>query len=120
VVYFTGGDAMVKKSSTKARQKSSRTNRWYDNHPKLARYLEEFKDMRQKSRDRLVKGVMDIIRDRNPKILEDFLLDFPLDLNRRRWYDSDPYLWLIFNGLAYADADLLSDVTAYLADNATK
>jgi hypothetical protein len=44
-------------------------------------------------------------------------MDFPLDINRRRWYDKDPYLWLIMNGLKYASDELLASVTKYLSVN---
>ncbi|MBD3315115.1 MAG: hypothetical protein GF344_04965 [Chitinivibrionales bacterium] len=91
--------------------------RWYDKYPELAGYLEQFREMSQSRRDKLVKGIVEIVRKSNPTIFEDFLLDFPLDFNRRRWYDKDPYLWLLFNGLAYADIDLLSAVTRYLREN---
>jgi hypothetical protein len=92
--------------------------RWYDRYPELARYLEEFRRMSRHRRDELIGGVMAIVKESASSIFDDFLLDFPLDLNRRRWYDRDPYLWLLFNGLAYADRELLDAVTRYLRANA--
>lgn len=91
--------------------------RWYDKHPELAQYLERFRTMEVKRRDTLVKGIVALARKSAPSIFEDFLLDFPLDLHRRRWYDRDPYLWLMFNGLAYAKEDVVGAVTRYLREN---
>ncbi len=92
--------------------------RWYDKHPKLARCLECLKEMESKARDRLVQEVIELINSSNARhVMEDFVMEFPLDIYRRRWYDQDPYLWLIFNSLRYADKVLLGKVTKYLQSN---
>lgn len=91
-------------------------NRWYDEYEKLGRYIDSMKNMRAAHRDHLVKGVMMIIRRHNPNLLERFVLDFPLDLSRQRWYDKDPYLWLTINGLQHGDPDLLQTVALYLEE----
>lgn len=89
-------------------------HRWYDKHKNLARHLEKFKGMETRRRNRIVRDVLKIVREMNPGILEEFLLDFPLDVIRRRWYDEDPYLWLLFNGLEHADQPLLERITNHL------
>jgi len=33
---------------------------------------------------------------------------------KRRWYDQNPYCWLIINGLKYADDIFLQKVIDYL------
>jgi hypothetical protein len=91
--------------------------RWYDKHPKLARQIEAFKTMQPHLRDKLIADVMGLVKANNPGLLEDFILDFPLDLFRRRWYDKDPYLWLLVNGLKYADPPLLKKVMMYLNEH---
>jgi hypothetical protein len=70
-----------------------------------------------KQRDAVISGVMEIIKRISPHLLERYVLDFPLDIKRRRWYDRDPYLWLLFNGLKYADKQLLTKVTSFLKKN---
>jgi hypothetical protein len=89
-------------------------NRWYDKHKKLASLLEKFKGMRPARRDRLVAGVITAVKEVSPDLLEKDVMKYPLDFQRRRWYDADPYLWLIFNGLSNADGKLLIKVTAFL------
>ncbi len=90
--------------------------RWYDKYEKLGRYIDEMKDMKTEYRDHLIKGVMGIIRKHNPDLLENFVMDFPLNFTRQRWYDKDPYLWLTINGLQHGEPDLLETVALYLEE----
>lgn len=92
-----------------------RIRRWYDKYILLAKYLDSLKNLDFKKRDKLIRGVMYRIKDSNPQLLQKFVLDFPLTIKRQRWYDTDPYLWLIVNGLKYADHKLIKQVIAYLA-----
>jgi hypothetical protein len=92
-----------------------RTMRWYDKHPALAKLLEGLNGLSGDGRDEIISGIMLLIKQNAPNLLERYVLDFPLDIQRRRWYDNDPYLWLIFNGLQYADKPLLEKVTKFLA-----
>jgi hypothetical protein len=89
--------------------------RWYDQYPKLAKSLESLNGLEEIRRDEIISGIMLLIKRNAPNLLERYVLDFPLDLQRRRWYDKDPYLWLIFNGLQYASTSLLEKVTMLLA-----
>jgi hypothetical protein len=91
------------------------SKRWYDAHEAFAIQLETLKTAAVKSRDQTVAGVLDIIAADAPDLLEKYLLDFPLDQKKRRWYDQDPYLWLMVNGLEHANAKLLDKVTAFIA-----
>ncbi len=91
-------------------------NRWYDRYERFGRCLDGLKECNPWDRNRLVQGIMTIIRDHAPTLLDRFVQDFPLDIRRQRWYDKDPYLWLVMNGLRYADADLRDRVTAYLEE----
>jgi hypothetical protein len=47
-------------------------------------------------------------------ISEQRAMDFPLDAFRRRWYDLDPILWLMFNALSSAPSELLDEVAEIL------
>ncbi|MBD3321862.1 MAG: hypothetical protein GF350_12270 [Chitinivibrionales bacterium] len=92
-------------------------NRWYDHYTKLGAYLDSFKTMESKFRNPLVRDVIGIIRESNPQLLDqENAFDFPLDINRRRWYDRDPMLWLMFNSLKNADKHLREKVTHFLGE----
>jgi hypothetical protein len=91
-----------------------RNMRWYDKYSELAKLLESLNKFSGVRRDELIAGVMMIIKQDTPNLLERYVLDFPLDIKRRRWYDNDPYLWLLFNGLQYASKPLLKKVTKFL------
>jgi hypothetical protein len=91
--------------------------RWYDKNNRLSSLLESLKDMPAGKRDKLISGMMALVKSESSDLLDQFVMDFPLDINRRRWYDKDPYLWLIMNGLKYASDELLVSVTKYLSVN---
>ena len=79
-------------------------NRLNDRHSALSKRLDEFQEMDQKFRDHLIKGVMGLVTNYDPHLLSyEKAFDFPMVLNRQRWYDQDPYLWLMFNTLKMAD-----------------
>jgi hypothetical protein len=88
-------------------------NRWYDKHEKLALQLETLKHEKAKKREKTAAAVLAIINDDAPNLLEKYLLEFPLDQKRRRWYDQNPYLWLMVNGLQHAGPRLLKKVSVY-------
>ncbi|MCH6582869.1 MAG: hypothetical protein IH808_07585 [Proteobacteria bacterium] len=93
--------------------------RWYDRHDELGKYLDLMAELSPEQRDELVKGIMVIIKRESPDFLTDLVLQFPLDLFRRRWYDKDPYLWLVFNGLEYADDAMVKKVIDYFKETAS-
>jgi hypothetical protein len=88
-------------------------NRWYDRHEKLGAQLEALKHEKAKNREKIVAEVLAIINDEAANLLEKYLLDFPLDQKRRRWYDKNPYLWLMVNGLQHAGPALLKKISVY-------
>ncbi len=92
-------------------------SRWYDNYERLGQQLENLKEMDSRKRDILIKGIMTIIKEQSPELLEDFMFEFPLKIKRRRWYDNDPYLWLLINGLKNGRDELLQQVAEYLEEN---
>jgi len=93
-----------------------RKNRWYDRYTDLAKHLGDLQTLNTGPRNRLVQDIIDTIRESDPQLLETFVLDFPLDILRRRWYDKDPYLWLIFNGLRNAELVLIKKVEVVLKE----
>lgn len=93
--------------------------RWYDHYETLGRHIDSLKEMETSRRDRLVKGIQEIIQQHSPSLLDDGVLDFPLDSSKQRWYDKNPYLWLTINGLQQANPDLLETVTLYLEEEAS-
>ncbi|WP_028865321.1 hypothetical protein [Psychromonas aquimarina] len=96
-------------------------NRWYDKYEVLGKRLDAFNEMDQKVMDPLLKGVMDLVKEHDPSLLcYEKTFDFPLSLYRRRWYDKDPYLWLMFNTLKEADIVLLKSVEEYLVQEMDK
>jgi hypothetical protein len=96
------------------------SKRWYDAHEEFAIRLESLKTAKAGDRNRIVAGVLDIITADAPVLLEKYLLDFPLDQKRRRWYDRDPYLWLMVNGLEHAGVKLLRKVTVFMSKTKPK
>lgn len=91
--------------------------RWYDKDQTLSGYLEQFKKMKKSKRDLLCEDIIEMIKEKNSDVFEKLVLDFPLELQQRRWYDKDPLLWLMFNGLSMADSNLLKRVKSYLKKN---
>jgi hypothetical protein len=101
-----------------ARWIMNKNARWYDKHKTLASLLEGFREMPKEQRDSAVEGVMALIKNFAPQLFDKNVLDFPIDFNRRRWYDREPNLWLLFNGLKFADNALLMKVIHYLSHDA--
>lgn len=91
-----------------------RKNRWYDKYERLAKVLEAFKEIPGFRRNKLIAGVHSIMQQDNPGLMEEHVLEFPLETDRRRWYDKDPSLWLLFNSLRFSDTVMLKKVTMYL------
>ncbi len=88
--------------------------RWYDKHEKLGRNIDQMKEMDKPQLDRILRGIFEEIKGFNPTLLDDFVLDFPMDMYQKRWYDKDPYLWLTINGLSYGNKDLWDAVAFWM------
>ncbi|MBN1524595.1 MAG: hypothetical protein JW904_08935 [Spirochaetales bacterium] len=91
--------------------------RWYDEKSELAQYLDVLKTIQTEKRVKIVQGVLSLINNANPNLIEDFIANYRLDLYQKRWYDADPYLWLIYNGLAFGKENLTNQVIEYLKKN---
>jgi hypothetical protein len=105
------------KKRTAAMKKS---HRWYDRMPALAGALDSLRTSKAASRDKCIREILALVKDKSPGLLDRFVMQFPLNLFRRRWYDTDPYIWLVFNGLRFADDDLLGLVIDCLKRNQKK
>ncbi len=93
--------------------------RWYDKYEELTRSLEVLKGMDRKERGPVIKDVLAIIESDDPDIIENTVMDYPLDAQRRRWYDRDPYLWLMVNSLKCSEPDLVRRVAIHLEERLT-
>ena len=87
--------------------------RWYDRHPELKNLLNLLKDSQLSEQERIIGGMKEIIMEYDPELMDRWVLEFPLT-TKRRWYDKDPYSWLVINSLKYADSRLVSGVVFYL------
>jgi hypothetical protein len=87
--------------------------RWYDSH-RVGKQLDLFKGMTKKQRDPIILNIMSIIKKYGSSFIDNAVVEFPLEPHQRRWYDADPYLWIIFNGLQRADIKLLDEIAMYL------
>lgn len=89
--------------------------RWYDRYQKLAKHLDGLKDTDPDVRTRIVRRVLSLMRTEYPDLVSaDSAMEFPLDFQRRRWYDKDPYLWLVMNGLSHAPEPFLQKIAIIL------
>jgi hypothetical protein len=89
------------------------TKRWYDDIPGLRLHFEKLRNMDVERRNRIFEGIKKLDRDFDTRLIDQHVLDFPME-PKRRWYDQDPYAWLIINSLRYASKNLLDRVIEYL------
>jgi hypothetical protein len=45
--------------------------------------------------------------------MDRWVMEFPLT-TKRRWYDKNPYSWLVINSLKYSEKKLMNRVITYL------
>ncbi len=88
-------------------------NRWYDKHEALANHLESLKTMPKRRLNEMLKDLIALARLLHPTLFEEHLLEYPLDMKKRRWYDDDPYLWILVNGLRFAEDEVIRKVVAF-------
>ena len=87
--------------------------RWYDRNKSLASLLGMLKTRGPSDQEKLVTGMKEIIMEYDRDLMDRWVLEFPLT-TKRRWYDQNPYSWLVINSLKYADAKLLAGIILYL------
>lgn len=92
-----------------------RNSRWYDEHKDLAGLLEKFRDMETSERDPYIRDIVAMVKEMEPEELSwEKAFSFPLDAQKRRWYDGDPELWLMINTLALVREEVIVAVVKYL------
>ena len=87
--------------------------RWYDANPVLRELLERLKITDNPKQEKLIGGIKDLIMSCDSELMDRWVLEFPLT-TKRRWYDKNPYSWLVINSLKYAEKKLQRRVISYL------
>lgn len=88
--------------------------RWYDKNEKLAKQLENLTKAPVETKQKIIKGLLDIIQDSDQEFASRFKVPIDIDLWSRRDYDDEAATWIIINNLKYADESLLQKVTEYI------
>jgi len=88
-------------------------NRWYDKYPDLRKYVDILKSLNNQDRDEIIQSMKEIILNHDEELIDKNAMEFPI-ICRRRWYDKDPYAWLVVNSLKYAEEDLITDIIIFL------
>ena len=87
--------------------------RWYDKYTDLSNNLERLKESNKRKREKIFMDMKNIIMEYDSELIDRHVLEFPLT-HKQRWYDKDPFSWLVINTLEYADDALLSKIRRYL------
>jgi hypothetical protein len=88
-------------------------SRWYDKHPELKQLMDVLKVSQISEQEKIIGGMKELIMEHDPELMDRWVLEFPLT-TKRRWYDKNPYSWLVINSLKYADRRLVRGVILYL------
>jgi hypothetical protein len=87
--------------------------RWYDANRKLKFYLESLQHLDRGMKEKIVKDLMALVKEYDGALLDRFAEEYPLEIRKQRWYDQNPYLWILINGLQYASDDVIELVIEY-------
>ena len=87
--------------------------RWYDANPGLRELLEKLKITNNPKQEKIISSIKDLIMSYDSELMDRWVLEFPLT-TKRRWYDKNPYSWLVINSLKYSEKKLLRRVISYL------
>lgn len=85
-----------------------------DRHEGLSPALQKLRTTKERDRDNIVEAIKKIISKSDPDFIDNFFKKLPLNLDRRRWYDRDVYLWLVLNSLCYADDQTIKEVVRFI------
>jgi len=91
----------------------SKLKRWYDKDPELKKWIEKLKHTDEEKRNIILDGIKRLDSNFDSELIDRHVMEFPMEM-KRRWYDQNPYCWLIINGLKYANEPLLKKVIVYL------
>lgn len=84
--------------------------RWYDDKNILKEFIDCLEALDKDKRDQLLLRLRDLVMEYDGFYIEKNIGDLPLTLRKRRWYDHDPYAWIIINGLRYCNEQLMKEV----------
>jgi hypothetical protein len=88
-------------------------NRWFDKYPDLKESIDKLKDLNWRDRNKIIHGMKDLILNYDNELFDKYVIKFPYEYSRR-WYNKDPYSWLVVNSIKYADENLKADIIFYL------
>ena len=88
--------------------------RWYDKNEKLAKQLNNLTKAPVETKQKIIKGLLDIIQDSDKEFASRFKGAIDIEHGRRRVYVDEAATWIIINNLKYADESLLQKVTEYI------
>ncbi|RBW47518.1 hypothetical protein DS885_02645 [Psychromonas sp. B3M02] len=92
-------------------------SRWYDKRPQLGKGLDRFKEMEPEVREPILKEIIDLVEQQDPSLLSDEKAnEFRLDSAGLRWYEHDPYCWLVFSILEFASVSVWESVEIFFAN----
>lgn len=77
--------------------------RWFDSSEPLARSIGLLKHLHKRRRDRVFDDIRKVIEDWSPGIFDKEVSGLTF---KRRWYDKDPYAWLVINVMEKVPEDL--------------
>ena len=84
-------------------------------HLDLKKSIDKLKDLNKQDGEEIIHGMKNLILNYDDELMDKHAVEFPMTC-RRRWYDKDPYSWLVINSLKYADKDLITDIILYLKE----
>jgi hypothetical protein len=84
--------------------KRKHMRRWSDNDSELTFLIESLRFVTEENIERAMVELKDLIDAETPELINIHVEKFVL---RRRWYDDNPYTWLVLNSLKYAPSKLL-------------
>ena len=88
--------------------------RWYDKNEKLAKQLDGLIKAPVETKQKIIKGLLDIIQGLDQEFANRFKVPIDIDLWSRRDYDDEAATWIVINNLKFADESLLQKVTEYI------
>lgn len=90
-----------------------RVRRWHDKDPVLRIALLRLAELPERQQEVLMMDLQRLIMKYDDGLIERNVSKFSI---RRRWYDKNPYTWLIINSLKYASAELREKVSEFFLE----
>jgi hypothetical protein len=87
-----------------------KARRWHDKDPVLRVALQKLAELPERQQEVLMMDLQRVIMKYDDRLIERNVSKFSI---RRRWYDKNPYTWLIINSLKYASPELREKVSEF-------